>query len=161
MTQVAQVGNENPIIPMLKLLSERNKMLRQKSSPVEQFDDELKNTIASILVWCEGKQLVGISAPELGIPKRIIVVWEKALKVVLVNPVVVKMKGEHRVREGCFNLPGKQYWVTRPKIVKVRYQTMDGEQKSLKGHNLTAQILMHETDHLDGVLIDQIGKETE
>ncbi|GAI96720.1 unnamed protein product, partial [marine sediment metagenome] len=100
---------------------------------------------------------LGITAPQFGELVRVIVLSDRGLDRVLVNPEVVYQKGKQKFNEACFSIPGKLYLVERPKIVKVRYIDINGEQRSIKGHGLTARALMHEINHLDGVLIDSIG----
>lgn len=70
----------------------------------------------------------------------------------------VKENGEQTSVEGCRSIPGRLYLVRRPKIVKVKGMNLDGEGVAIKGHDLLATVLKHEVDHLDGVLIDSIGR---
>jgi len=149
------------------LLTVPNERLRAMSLPVADPRDVYVRELAEYMFsQLEPLRAVGLSAPQFGELDRLIVVRLQEhgalipqIELVLVNPEVVKKRGEHTVVEGCTSIPGKHFEVKRPKIVKVRGIGLDGKMHSVKGHDLLAQVLMHEIDHLDGVLIDKIGKD--
>jgi len=144
---------------MLRLLTISSKkdeeVLRQRCRPVTSIE-EARPAVLGMKQWCESHTgLAGLSAPQVGISLRISFVWERGLQVVLINPEIMYEKGEVEVIEGCLSLPGQRYQVKRPKIIKVRYLDESWQQHSLKGHDFTANIVKHELDHLDGLLIDE------
>ena len=99
---------------------------------------------------------VGLAAPQVGILKRICVIDvgdESPLSpYILINPVVLETSGEQTDYEGCLSLPGKVGKVTRPDFAKVRAYNIDMEPYEIVGEGLLARALLHEIDHLDGVM---------
>ena len=103
---------------------------------------------------------VGLAAPQVGILKRIAVIDVSETRdqpIVLINPVVKDAKGEQTDMEGCLSVPEKAGQVTRPMKVKVETYDMDMKKTTVKGEGLLARALLHEMDHLDGVLyVDKV-----
>ena len=103
---------------------------------------------------------VGLAAPQVGILRRYCIVDVGDGLIELINPVVISTSGEQTGTEGCLSLPGRYEDVTRPMKVKVRAQDRNGKNITVKGEGLKARALLHEIDHLDGILyIDRVGKE--
>ena len=97
---------------------------------------------------------VGLAAVQVGILKRIIVIDiydEKTPIVKLINPVILKQKGEREVEEGCLSFPNKFAKVKRPVEVVVEGLNENGEKVKIKAVELLAQALCHEIDHLNGI----------
>ena len=141
------------------LLTVPNECLRAVSRPVVDPHDVYVRELAEyMLSQLEPLHAVGLAAPQFGELSRLFVARLCGVELVLVNPEVVKRRGEHTVVEGCISIPGRHFAVKRPKIVKVRGLGLDGKMRSVKGHDLLAQIFCHEIDHLDGVLIDKSGE---
>ena len=149
--------------------------LRQKSEKVHQIDDEIKRIIdemiASSLAWEEEHEFelsAAMAAPQLGYNKRIIVVREdmsnkdNANFVPLINPVVIKTEGKIiEDYEGCLSVPSVYGKVGRPYKARIKAVTENGEEVRLKATGFLARTLLHEIDHLDGVLfIDHIKDQT-
>ena len=150
--------------------------LRQKSEKVHQIDDETKRIIdemiASSLAWEEEHEFelsAAMAAPQLGYNKRIIVVREdmsnkdNANLVPLINPVVIKTEGKIiEDYEGCLSVPSIYGKVGRPYKARIKAVTENGEEVRLKATGFLARTLLHEIDHLDGVLfIDHIKDQTD
>lgn len=150
--------------------------LRQKSEKVHQIDDEIKRIIdemiASSLAWEEEHEFelsAAMAAPQLGYNKRIIVVREdmsnkdNATFVPLINPVVIKTEGKIiEDYEGCLSVPSVYGKVGRPYKARIKAVTENGEEVRLKATGFLARTLLHEIDHLDGVLfIDHIKDQTD
>ena len=150
--------------------------LRQKSEKVHQIDDETKRIIyemiASSLAWEEEHEFelsAAMAAPQLGYNKRIIVVREdmsnkdNANFVPLINPVVIKTEGKIiGDYEGCLSVPSIYGKVGRPYKARIKAVTENGEEVRLKATGFLARTLLHEIDHLDGVLfIDHIKDQTD
>lgn len=144
---------------MRELLKVPNEKLRWKSEPVKEIDGFIKALASYMESQLEPLKAAGFSAPQFGELVRLIVVRvDQMTNLAIVNPEVVKETDSHLVVEGCTSIPGKLYYVERPKIAKVRGFNLDGEEITLKGRDFLAQVLRHECDHLDGVLIDSIGE---
>lgn len=150
--------------------------LRQKSEKIHQIDDETKRIIdemiASSLAWEEEHEFelsAAMAAPQLGYNKRIIVVREdmsnkdNATFVPLINPVVIKTEGKIiEDYEGCLSVPSVYGKVGRPYKARIKAVTENGEEVRLKATGFLARTLLHEIDHLDGVLfIDHIKDQTD
>ena len=150
--------------------------LRQKSEKVHQIDDDTKRIIdemiASSLAWEEEHEFelsAAMAAPQLGYNKRIIVVREdmsnkdNANFVPLINPVVIKTEGKIiEDYEGCLSVPSIYGKVGRPYKARIKAVTENGEEVRLKATGFLARTLLHEIDHLDGVLfIDHIKDQTD
>ena len=81
-------------------------------------------------------------------------------EMVMVNPRIVRAKGEGSAKEGCLSVNRSGTWVTvkRAKIVYVEYQTLEGGREKLKAHDLLARCIQHEIDHLDGLTcLERLG----
>lgn len=150
--------------------------LRKKSEKVHQIDDETKRIIdemiASSLAWEEEHEFelsAAMAAPQLGYNKRIIVVREdmsnkdNANFVPLINPVVIKTEGKIiEDYEGCLSVPSIYGKVGRPSKARIKAITENGEEVRLKATGFLARTLLHEIDHLDGILfIDHIKDQTD
>ena len=108
---------------------------------------------------------VGLSAPQLGDLRRVIVVKGPKLKLpprplVLVNPVITSCSAQRiAFEEGCLSFPGLFLTLRRPAAVTIRYYDIDGAEHTLKSRGVLARIIQHEIDHLDGVLfIDHLSR---
>ncbi|MBO7357300.1 MAG: peptide deformylase [Lachnospiraceae bacterium] len=103
---------------------------------------------------------VGLAAPQVGVRKRIAVVDVGEGPVVLINPEVVPSEGEQTGNEGCLSVPGKCGIVTRPMKVVVKTRNLNFEWEEIEGEGLFARAMLHEMDHLDGVLyVDMVEGE--
>lgn len=132
-------------------------LLRKKSRVVEVIDDKIKQLIDDMYDTLKASDDgIGIAAPQVGVLKRVIIVdlsdegGEGPYK--LINPVIVKSKGEQVCREGCLSVPGVLGDVVRPKEVTVEALNEKGEKIVIKATDLLAIVLSHEIDHLDGIL---------
>ena len=102
---------------------------------------------------------VGLAAVQVGVLKRIVVIdtGEPGEQFILINPEIVKQKGEQEVEEGCLSFPNKFAKVIRPAEVTIKALNEKGEKIKLVGKGLIAQAICHEVDHLNGELfIDKI-----
>ena len=105
---------------------------------------------------------VGLAAPQIGVSQRVIVVEypedeedpENTKRVYqLVNPEIIKQKGEEVGQEGCLSMPGMAADVNRATYVLVRAQDRDGKEVRIKAYDWLARIFQHEIDHTLGVLM--------
>ncbi len=98
---------------------------------------------------------VGLAAPQVGVPKRIMVTditsgEDRNQLLTIINPEIVVSEGEQYEEEGCLSLPGFSATVARPKKVVLRGVDVDGKEIILEGADLLARAFCHELDHLDG-----------
>jgi len=101
---------------------------------------------------------VGLAAPQVGIPLRVIVIGlPDEEDIALINPQIVRRKGERLIDEGCLSVPGYVGEVKRAEAVTVKGRDQTGKEIRIKADELLAHILEHEIDHLNGVLyIDRL-----
>ena len=125
--------------------------LRQKSEEAAVQDVSLGLDLQDTL-RANRDRCVGMAANMIGVRKRIIVVDMGILSMVMYNPVITKKDGPYETEEGCLSLDGVRR-TTRYRSIEVEY--LDGSWKkhrqSFSGR--TAQIIQHEVDHLNGILI--------
>jgi peptide deformylase len=135
-----------------------DEILRKKSRIVDVVDDKIRELLDDMEETMHAANGVGISAVQVGILKRLVVIdiydGNKPLK--LVNPVIVKQKGKQEVEEGCLSFPNQFAKVVRPMEVTVKALDENGKEITIKGKELLAQALAHEIDHLDGRLFVDI-----
>ncbi len=125
--------------------------LAQKSTPAGKEDAEvikdLRDTLAANRESC-----VGMAANMIGVSKRIIIFSTELGDIVMINPQIVSKNASYDTEEGCLSLVGVRK-VKRFKNISVRY--LDESFTARKGNfsGFTAQIIQHECDHLDGIII--------
>ncbi len=155
----------------MEIITTPDHRLREKSTKVSVIDDEIKKIIKKMvdnsLEW-EGKHphelSAAMAAPQLGINRRIIIVRddlddkENNHFTALINPEVIKTEGKMiKDYEGCLSVPEIYGLVPRPEKVKVKAMLEDGREVRIKAEDYLARTLMHEIDHLNGILfIDHI-----
>jgi peptide deformylase len=133
-------------------------VLRQVATPVREITAEIKRIIADMTETMWHQVGIGLAAPQVGLPHRILVMDDgNGGAQALSNPVIESRSGTIREEEGCLSLPGVFGVVERTKTITVRAMDEDGEPVSLEATGLKARIVQHELDHLDGVLfIDRL-----
>lgn len=96
---------------------------------------------------------VGLSANQLGLPYRVFVMRGDEYNFAFFNPKIVSHSNNvDTLEEGCLSVPGVVLKVTRPKSIRVRFQTPSGATDTKTFDGLSARVIQHEVDHLDGVL---------
>tara|TARA_B100000965_G_scaffold181343_1_gene151320 strand:- start:459 stop:983 length:525 start_codon:yes stop_codon:yes gene_type:complete len=147
------------------IITEPNKILRQKSKPVETVGEEERNIMDDMLETMYHANGIGLAAIQIGIPKRIIVMdiskdKEKKNPMYFVNPIIKNKNSENSTyEEGCLSVPNYFAEINRPKKCEVDYMDYDGKKKTLSAEGLLATCIQHEIDHLEGILfIDYLSK---
>lgn len=108
---------------------------------------DLLDTLRANLDRC-----VGMAANMIGVRKRIIVFCNEPLLMIMINPQITAKSGEYEAEEGCLSLEGTRK-TKRYRKITVRYQDQLFRQRVGTFEGFTAQIIQHEIDHCDGVLI--------
>lgn len=136
-----------------------DEVLRKKAREVEAVDDKIRELLDDMVETLHAYNGVGLAAPQVGILKRVVVIdlYDDKGPMKLVNPKIVKQKGEQEVEEGCLSFPNQFAKIIRPAEVIIEALNENGKKIKIKGEGLLAQALSHELDHLDGVLfVDKI-----
>ena len=133
---------------------EGDEILKKKSREVETIDDKLQTLIDDMIETMHKYNGVGLAAVQVGVLKRVIVIdlYDDNGPIVLINPVIIKTKGEQEVDEGCLSFPNKFAKVVRPAEVVAEYTDREGKRMRVKAKELLAQAIAHEVDHLNGEL---------
>lgn len=131
---------------------EGDEILKKTSREVGVIDEKIHQLFEDMVETMHKYNGLGLAAVQVGILKRMIVIdlYDGSPILKLVNPVIVKQKGEQEVEEGCLSFPNKFAKVVRPKEVEVEALNEKGEKVRIKGKDLLAQALCHEIDHLNG-----------
>ena len=142
-----------------KLRYEGDEILKKKSREVEQIDDRMQELIDDMIETMHKYNGGGLAAVQVGILKRLLVIdlYDDTGVIVMINPIIIKEKGEQEVDEGCLSFPNKFAKVIRPKEVVAEYTNREGKRMKIKAKDLLAQAICHEVDHLNGeVFVDKI-----
>lgn len=143
-----------------KILTIGEPLLRSISHPVKKFDARLSMILRDMAQTMYDAQGVGLAAPQVGLMRRIVVIDVGEGLVELINPEVIASQGEVAMTEGCLSVPGRRGCVVRPETVSVRAQDKRGKFFEVNGEGLYARALLHEIDHLDGILyVDKMSYE--
>ena len=130
-----------------------DEILGKKCKEVTQVTDRIRELIADMFDTMYEAEGVGLAAPQVGILKRLFVVDTTGEDPhVFINPVIIETSGEQTGQEGCLSVPGKRGIVTRPNHVVVEAFDENMKKFRLEGDELLARAILHENDHLDGVL---------
>jgi peptide deformylase len=130
----------------------KDKTLRGKAKRIGRIDDSTKRLIDDMIETMREAPGVGLAAPQVGVPLRVIVVEYEDDLFTVVNPEIVKTSGEITDDEGCLSAPNWQGPVTRAGAVLVKGRDRNGKEVRIKADGWLARIFQHEVDHLDGVL---------
>ena len=145
-------------------------LLRQKSTPVENVDDDLRALIADMFETMYAAPGIGLAAIQVGIPKRILVIdlQEPAEEGgepvndprVFINPEIIETSAnEVPYTEGCLSVPDQFAEVDRPDRIRARWLDENGKAREEEISGLLATCLQHEMDHLEGILfIDHLSR---
>ena len=148
-----------------QILTEPNKILREKSLSVEKVDEDVQKLMDDMLETMYAAPGIGLAAIQVGIPKRVIVL-DIAQKdgpknpMYLVNPEIIEKSNSDSIyEEGCLSVPGQFAEINRPDKCHIKYLDYYGQSKEIKAEGMLATCIQHEVDHLEGILfIDYLSK---
>ena len=156
-------------------------LLLEKSSEILSINSEIKDLASDMIATMRANDGIGLAAPQIGRNIRLIVLeipqdnsdtaqmlspgeamFLPRMPLCLVNPELSNVSdGSADYSEGCLSIPGVNATVTRPKLVTLKSQLLDGESIECRCGGLLARCLQHEVDHLNGVLfVDLLSKES-
>lgn len=125
--------------------------LGQKSEPAGKEDVDVIRDLEDTL-QANAEHCVGMAANMIGVKKRIIIVDAGFMRLVMLNPEITKKEGAYEVEEGCLSLLGVRK-TTRYEKIEVSYQDKNFQKKRQSFSGWTAQIIQHEIDHCNGIVI--------
>lgn len=139
---------------VLNIRTVPNPILKRKSKKISAIDRSVRKLIkdmAETLHAEEGR--VGLAAPQVGVSLRVTVIClPDEEDIVLINPEIVRRKGQRLVNEGCLSIPGYVGELYRAETVTAKGLDGKGKEVRIKADGLLAQALEHEIDHLNGIL---------
>lgn len=156
-----------------KILQSGDPVLRAKAKPVLKVDKKVKDLIKDLndtLAVQKDPEGVGLAAPQIGKSLQVFVCKYKSFQRTVINPKIISVeekpkaekekKRKREILEGCLSLPYYYGPLKRAKKIKVEYLNEEGQSITEEFENFDAQIILHEIDHLNGVLfIDHLIKE--
>lgn len=125
--------------------------LGQKSEPADKEDVDVIRDLEDTL-QANAEHCVGMAANMIGVKKRIIIVDAGFMHLVMLNPEITKKEGAYEAEEGCLSLLGVRK-TTRYEKIEVSYQDKNFQKKRQSFSGWTAQIIQHEIDHCNGIVI--------
>lgn len=147
-------------MPIHKIITAENPILRKKAKKVHRFDPSIQKLIDDMFETMHAAQGVGLAAPQIAQSIRIFVAEYEDRKIAMVNPEIIKAEGEEPGTEGCLSIPGYAGDnIRRATMVIVKGQNARGKEIRERAEGWLARILQHEIDHLDGILfIDRLDR---
>jgi peptide deformylase len=141
----------------LQIIHYPHPTLRHRSKPIRRVDSQLKQLAGEMLELMYEAQGVGLAANQVDLPLRLFVANPAGQRgegeeLVLINPVLQRPKGSEAAEEGCLSLPGLYGNVMRPREIQLSAFDISGKPVERTVDGFLARVLMHESDHLDGVL---------
>jgi len=156
------------IMPVIKM---DNPVLHQKAKRVRKIDDSIQKLIDNMIETMHDIEGMGLAAPQVGVPLQVVVIQlpDEEDVITLINPEIVKISEEtEMMMEGCLSLPSYNGEIKRSTSITVKARDRQGKLIRIKGEGLLAQVLQHETDHINGIVfvdhlesIDELRKNEE
>lgn len=156
------------ILRIVKVGDSDEGILYKPAARVRDFGPRLHQLLDDMLETTRAAPGVGIAGPQVGADMRVTVIEcpedpdkpeENLLRYELINPEVIKTKGNEEGQEGCLSLPGLMADVDRPTYVLIRAQDRHGKEFRLKAYAWLARVIQHEVDHLQGVMMTDKAKQ--
>lgn len=153
---------------IMEVLAYPNPFLRKRAEPVTTFDEALAAVVRDMEDTMADRRGLGLAATQVGLDLRLLILDPYAFRgdeaagepnVVIINPEVL-WRSEETItgEEGCLSFPGIYIQVERPKRVRIRALDVRGEPFEIEGEGLGARAILHEIDHLEGVvMVDRVG----
>ena len=147
----------------LKLVEKTNLVLRTPAQPVLENElnliKEYTREMREIMLQYKG---IGLAAPQVGIAKTFFIYGPEDNVQAIINPEVTAIDGELiPMVEGCLSLPGEHYNVLRPDTSTLSYYDINWKKHTESFTGFMSRVVQHETDHLNGIMIDKKGIKTE
>jgi peptide deformylase len=140
-------------------------VLRRKAKIVKKTDEAVRQLAEDMLETMHRANGIGLAANQVGETRRVIVVDVSEMEesratppVAMINPEVLREDGRQLMEEGCLSIPELREEVERPEHIVVRYHDLDFTLREVEASGLFGRVILHEIDHLNGVLfIDHLS----
>ena len=139
------------VLPIV-VTADHNDVLTTKATRVPRVDDAIRRLMDDMVETMFAANGVGLAAPQVNVPLRVIVLRVDNQIYQLANPEMVRCEGDQTGLEGCLSVPGLVGEVTRCMRVVAKGLNRRGREVRIKGDALLARAIQHEIDHLDGIL---------
>jgi peptide deformylase len=159
-----------------KIITSGDELLSKKAKDVSEVTDRTRGLLDDMWDTVREHNGVGLAAPQIGVLRKALIVnlesyddkntaggdeaeppESKNFKLEIINPEILSSEGEQMSAEGCLSVPDLTYETERPKSMTVRGLNRDGERIEVTAEGYSAIVLSHEMDHLNGILISDIG----
>lgn len=136
-------------------------VLRAKCQEITDFGDDFQKLVTDMFETMDASDGVGLAAPQIGKPLRLFMIdstlfdkeKKEGVRMAFVNPSIIDETGEEwTFEEGCLSIPDVREDVSRHPVLTIKYQTTDGEHKEETFDSMSARVIQHEYDHIEGVL---------
>lgn len=132
---------------------EGDPILRKVCRPVDKVDDRIRMILDDMIDTMHDSMGVGLAAPQIGMMRRMFVAEPEEGEIYcFVNPEIISVEGEQECIEGCLSVPGYQGIVIRPEKVRIKGLDYNGEEQEYEFEGFHANVMLHEFDHLEGIL---------
>jgi peptide deformylase len=151
---------EKIVYERFELVAEDNPVLKQKT-PKFDFSSgiDTKELTGRLIETLKVNRAFGLAAPQCGLPHRVLVMGAGDNYFAMYNPELVEVSEEKvHLEEGCLSFPFLFLSITRPKSLVVKFQNEVGDYVNLKLDGISARVVLHELDHLNGVTFDMVAK---
>lgn len=134
-----------------------NKILDRKCKTIENLNKRHQALAGAMHFHMKQWGGIGLAAPQVGKDIRMLVIntvghCDDGRKLTMYNPELVSYNAEVMMREGCLSFPEQFYEISRPSEITVKYINKSFEEKEEEFKGLTARAILHEIDHLDGIV---------
>ena len=169
-----------PALAILPIYTYSQSVLRKKAKPVKKTDGDLAKFVDDMFETMHHANGIGLAANQVGSLQRVIVIDisemgkdkenspdeegdeippEAKVPFVMINPVIIQEVGELTMEEGCLSIPDIREEVKRAEAIQVRYKDVKMSDHEVLADGLLARVILHEIDHINGVLfIDHLSK---
>jgi len=145
-------------LPLLPIKTYPDPVLRRECKPAQPGTDEIKKLAQDMLETMYAAPGVGLAAPQVGVSLKMVIVDVGVVlgerdPLILLNPEILNSSDVIAFEEGCLSLPEFTVEVERPRVLELKYQDLEGEDRKLAAEDFLSVAIQHEMDHLEGRLL--------